>query len=135
MFSNKLGLLLCGALLAGSTAAAIAQSPEDGFRKVIIATVPNTTFSIPTQALAALPGMVPMIVYVPAQQMPHQSITAPFPPHSHAPAAQSIEATHCSINDVDVLTQDSPSCAKAGGQVVAERASFANSPPAGDWMP
>ncbi len=68
----------------------------------------------------APPGMVPMIVYVPAQQM-----QAPIPPHTHAPqAAQTIDATHCSINDVAVLTQNAPSCEKAGGRVVAERASF-----------
>ncbi len=81
-------------------------------------------FAIPT----APPGMVPMIVYVPAQQMHGQPMAAPvqpIPPHTHAPqAAQTIDATHCSINDVAVLTQDAPSCEKAGGEVVAERASF-----------
>ncbi len=74
-------------------------------------------WSIPT----APPGMVPMVVYVPAQQMQPTAI----PPHTHAPqAAQTIDATHCSINDVAVLTQDVPSCEKAGGTVVKERASF-----------
>ncbi len=73
-------------------------------------------FAIPT----APPGMVSMTVYVPAQQM-----QAPIPPHTHAPqATQTIDATHCSINDVAVLTQDALSCEKAGGTVVAVRASF-----------
>ncbi len=78
----------------------------------------------PTQPLAAPPGMVPMIVYVPAQQMQPAAV----PPHTHAPmppqAAQTINATHCSINDVAVLTKDAPSCQKAGGKVVTERATF-----------
>ncbi len=79
------------------------------------------------------PGMVPMTVYVPAQALHALPMAAPVappvPPHTHAPmppqAAQTINATHCSINDVAVLTQDAPSCTKAGGKVVAEKASFA----------
>ncbi len=85
-------------------------------------------YSIPAQPLAVPPGMVPMIVYVPAQQIQSQPMAAPVAPHTHAPtppqAARTIEGTHCSINDVDVLTQDPPSCEKAGGKVVAEKASF-----------
>ncbi len=84
--------------------------------------IPNNL--VPAFALpAAPPSMVPMVVYVPAQQM-----QPAVPPHTHAPqaaqAAQTIDATHCSINDVAVLTQDAPSCEKAGGEVVAERGSF-----------
>ncbi len=85
--------------------------------------------STPTQPLAVPPGMVPMIVYVPAQQMHSQPMAAPaappVAPHTHAPqAALTINATHCSINDVGMLTKDVPSCQKAGGKVVAEKASF-----------
>ncbi len=84
----------------------------------------RAALSIPAQPLAAPPGMVPMIVYVPAQQMQPAAV----PPHSHAPmppkAAQTIVGTHCSINDVAVLTKDAPSCQKAGGKVVAERTRF-----------
>ncbi len=93
---------------------------QDDMRKAQAA----VQFSLPT----APPGMVPMIVYVPAQQMYGQPMAAPVqpvPPHTHAPqAAQTIDATHCSINDVAVLTQDGASCEKAGGKVAAERASF-----------
>ncbi len=77
-------------------------------------------YSIPTHPLAAPPGLVPMIVYMPAQLIQPATI----PPHTHATMAQTIEGTHCSINDVAVLTQDPPSCEKAGGKVVAERANF-----------
>ncbi len=82
---------------------------------------PPAFFGLPTTPLSAPPGMVPMIIYVPAQQM-----QAPIPPHTHAPQAATIEGTHCLINDVAVLTQDAPSCEKAGGKVVAERALFEN---------
>ncbi len=126
MFPNKLKLLLCAALLAGSSVAVNAQdSAGSGSSSVDGWTIPNigggiASFAIPTQPLAVPPGMVPMIVYVPAQQM-----QAPIPPHAHAPqAAQTINATHCSVNDVAVLTKDAPSCQKAGGKVVEERASF-----------
>ncbi len=73
---------------------------------------PRLHFAIPTTP----PGMIPMTVYVPAQQM-----QAPIPPHTHA---QKINVTHCLVSDVAVLTQDAPSCEKAGGTVVKERASF-----------
>ncbi len=121
MLSNKPKLLLCGALLLSSAGMASAQSSG---HKLPDVPMPRT-FAIPTQPLAAPPGMVPMIVYVPAQQMQPAAVA----PHIHAPtppqAAQTINVTHCSINDVAVLTKDAPSCQKAGGVVKKERASFA----------
>ncbi len=76
---------------------------------------PRMAFALP----APPPGMVPMIIYVPAQQM-----QAPIPPHTHAPQAATIEGTHCLINDVAVLTQDAPSCEKAGGEVAYTKSAF-----------
>ncbi len=126
MFSNKLKLVLCAALIAGSAGIVNAKAQSDILAQEQVPTFginPHGGFSVPAQPLATPPGMVPMIVYVPAQQM-----QPAVPPHTHAPtppqAAQKLSATHCSINDVAVLTQDAPSCQKAGGKVVAERASF-----------
>ncbi len=114
----KIALATCLVIAASGVGSGFAQTIVNDNGSGMVFALPAT----------APPGTVPMIVYVPAQQMHSQPMAVPMqpvPPHSHVPqAAQTIDATHCSINDVAVLTQDSTSCVKAGGEVVAERASF-----------
>ncbi len=136
MASKTIRSLMISGVLVGSGALYFAQAAGAQENR-LFGNGKTPTYAVPTQlapTLAAPPGMVPMIVYVPAPTQYRQPmavpVAPPVAPHTHAPqpprAAQTIQATHCSINDVDVLTQDAPSCEKAGGKVVAERASFAD---------
>ncbi len=125
----RVALATC-VVMAGMTAQSVSAETQAEIQARLERQLSKTSasYAIPT----APPGMVPMTVYVPAQALHALPMAAPVappvPPHTHAPmppqAAQTINATHCSVNDVAVLTKDAPSCQKAGGKVVAERASF-----------
>ncbi len=119
-FSNFLSAF-CGALVVCSAGAVSAQENNNKIHEEMsfdeYPGVYKSSWSLPTMPPAAL---VPMIVYVPVRQMNG----AVAPAHTHASSTQAIEATHCSIKDVAVLTRDEPSCEKAGGHVIENRTTF-----------